>query len=97
MSKNRVTDRTEPRKNPEYVPTLLPDGSWILFNPSLNDNVVVSPTAGILWELCSDKMEVKDLIREICALYPIEDSSRVRRDAFKIVSVLHERGLLLIE
>ncbi|WP_332670753.1 PqqD family protein [Aromatoleum sp.] len=83
-------------KNHDYAPTVLPDGSWILFNAETASTVVVTPPAGIYWELCDGVRTQSAIFRTMCQLYPEQSSETIRTDIDRMTEQLADLGLLQV-
>lgn len=83
-------------KNPNYSPTVLPDGSWILFNAETAGTVVLTPPAGIYWELCDGIRTQSDVMRTMCRLYPDQTIETISKDIARMTDQLADLGLLQV-
>ena len=81
-------------KNSRLEASVLPDGNWVLLEPASNEVVVLSPTAGIFWELCSGERELEAVIKEFSDLYPDQSSENIRQEVFESVRTMIDRELL---
>lgn len=83
-------------KNRNYSPTVLPDGSWILFDGETASTVVLTPPAGIYWELCDGVSTQSAIIRTMCELYPDQAIETISKDITRMTDQLADLGLLQI-
>ncbi len=83
-------------KNRNYSPTILPDGSWILFDAETARTVVLTPPAGIYWELCDGVRTQSTLIRTMCELYPDQAIETISMDIERMTGQLADLGLLQV-
>ena len=67
-------------KNRRYSPTVLPDGSCILFDTGNSHTVALTAPAGIFWELCDGRCPVTAIVEEVQRLYPEAPFEIIQRD-----------------
>lgn len=84
-------------KNRNYSPTVLPDGSWILFDAETASSVVLTPPAGIYWELCDGERSQSTIIRTMCELYPDQTVETISMDIERMTGQLADLGLLQVD
>ena len=82
------------QKNPRLMSAVLPDGSWTLFNVEDESVVVLTATAGILWDLCDGSHDLPGLMRAIEEIYPSEEKEILRRDVHGALDDFQARGLV---
>ncbi len=81
-------------KNPQYRPTVLPDGSWVLIDESSGETVALSSSAGIFWELCTGERSIAAIVDRISELYPDADVAAIRSDICSIAPRLLELNVV---
>lgn len=94
MNDSKIKNSTVLARNPDYSPTILPDGNWIFFNSKTNQVVVTSPTAGVFWELCTGRSSVNKIIKEVAKIYPEQNIKSIRDDVSHIIPTFLEHKLL---
>jgi hypothetical protein len=83
-------------KNTTYRASVLPDGRWILFEPTSNTVAVLSSSAGVFWELCTGELPMAAVIKEIASLYPDRDTQEITTDAFDVARDMLARDLVAV-
>ncbi|MDT3669476.1 MAG: PqqD family protein [Aromatoleum sp.] len=83
-------------KNRNYSPTVLPDGSWILFDADTASTVVLTPPAGIYWELCDGVRTQSAIVRTMCELYPDQTIETISTDIERMTAQLVDLDLLQV-
>lgn len=82
------------RREDRLISTVLPDGTWALFDSETEAVAVLSAPAGMLWEMCDGLRGVAELADEILQLYPAEPAEVVKTDVVRTVHDLERRGLV---
>lgn len=83
-----------PHKAADYNATVLPDGRWLLYHPSMREAVTLTASAGILWELCDGQTTVVDLIQQLQELYPDTPAARLETETLQLLQQFMEQALV---
>lgn len=71
---------------------LMPDGSCVLFDPSLGEGFTLNAAGALVWEYCDAALSTDEIAREVASLLPNEPNAYT--DGLAVVSQLLESGLL---
>lgn len=83
-----------PQRNQAFFSTVLPDGSWILFDRLTSDTVVLSASAGVFWELCAEGRTVDEIVDELLTIYPEAARDGIARDVSTVLADLTALNVL---
>lgn len=86
-----------PVRTGSVVSTLLPDGGCVLFDDAASEVTVLSPTAGIVWEMCDGTRRLDDLIVSVQELYATQEPAVIARDVPRMVCELMALDLVSLE
>jgi hypothetical protein len=83
-------------KNGTFRASVLPDGRWILFEPTTNRVAVLTSSAGVFWELCSGEAALSSVIAELAALYPDRPPEGIAADAYEVAQAMIDGDLVAL-
>ena len=88
MNNRELNDSSILVKNTNFEPSILNDGSWILYNDESGEVVVLNSTAGILWELYSGEHTIEQVALQLAEYYPDTTIVELRKDLYEITPML---------
>ena len=89
-----TTTCSKPVKNLNWKVSVLPDGRWLLYNPSENATHTLTAEAGILWELCDGQSSVEAITTEIRNLYSNSAIANLQEQVMTMIDDLIAKELI---
>jgi hypothetical protein len=82
-----------PRRRPEVLADMLPDGSAVLFDPREEMVYAISATGAHLWDACDGTRRLPELAASLASIFET-DSSSVEAEVSAFVNHLETLDLL---
>ena len=72
------------------------EGEWLLFKPESQKAIYLDETASLIWQMCDESRNAKELANEIASHYP-DSEETVKNDVMSALESLYAHGAINIE
>jgi len=84
-----------PKRNPDIVTKLLPDGHAVLFSPNNNWAHTITPLAAVAWEFCDGTNSTDDISTRVAEIAESQPDPELTDKVKTLIRELQDSGLLL--